>query len=256
MSESETGSGRIGYAVRDGVATLTLDSPRRRNALTAPMMRALAERLAAAGCDDAVRVVVLSHTGPAFCSGMDLTAAAGSAAADQPVNAFPALLQAIWDCPRPVIARVGGPARAGGIGLLAACDIAVTARSATFAFTEVRLGVVPAVISVPVLARVAAADVRELFLTGATFDGDRAAALRLVNAAVAPEALDAAVAAYAGSLALARPRALAASKALLRPDADFAALLALSAKVFAGAEAQEGIAAFGEKRPPRWAPSS
>ncbi len=247
--------GEVRYAVASGVATLTLDAPARRNALTTAMMHRLVALLEGCGADERCRVVVLSHTGPAFCSGMDLTAASGSTAEQQPVNAFPAVLQAIWACPRPVIARVGGPARAGGIGLLAACDIAVTVPEATFAFTEVRLGVVPAVISLPVRARVAPAAVRELFLTGETFDGRRAAELGLVNTVVEPTGLDAEVARYAGLLGRGGPGALAATKELLRTEVDFGRLLAMSAERFAGAEAAEGMAAYREKRAASWVPA-
>ena len=113
---------------------------------------------------------MLSHTGPVFCSGMDLTTVADLPAERQPINAFPVLLQRIWEFDKPVIARVDGKARAGGIGLIAACDIALASPAADFAFTEVRLGLVPAVISVPLLPRMANRALLELCLTGETFD--------------------------------------------------------------------------------------
>lgn len=244
-----------------GVATLTLDSPHNRNALSPGLMAELAAGLRAALEDPSVRVVVLSHAGRVFCSGMDLKATAGAGgAADMPVTAFPDLLAAIWDSPKPVIARVGGPARAGGIGLLAACDIAVAARSATFAFTEVRLGVVPAVISVPVLPRMLPRAAHELFLTGEVFGAERAAAVGLVNVAVKDEALDGEVERYVELLVQGAPGALAATKELLRrapgPSmaADLAAMAALSASWFASAEGREGVAAYAEKRRPAWVP--
>src|ERR687893_2360333 len=130
-----------------GVATLTLDSPANRNALSRAMRSQLRTALSEALADDAVRVVVLDHTGRVFCSGMDLSEAAGGGVADQGVREFPELLEAIWSSPKPVVAVVRGPARAGGVGLLAACDVVVAGGSATFAFSEVRLGIVPAVIS-------------------------------------------------------------------------------------------------------------
>ncbi len=256
MSHEERKSGQPGdgirYDVSGKVVTITLARPDKRNALNAPMMQRLVEALTVVETDASIRVVVISHEGSAFCSGMDLAAAAGASAGAQPVNLLPLVLESIARCSRPVIARVGGPARAGGIGLLAACDIAVAARGATFAFTEVRLGVVPAVISVPVLARVPAADARELFLTGASFDADRAAELRLVNVAVDSADLDATVAAYAERLTLGGPEALRATKEMLYRDAGYAKLLDVSAEQFATSEAQEGIAAFREKRPPSW----
>lgn len=248
-------------ATAGGVATLTLDSPHNRNALSKALMAQLSAALAAAQSDDAVRVVVLDHAGPVFCSGMDLTESRGVAPAEQGVNALPALLTSLWDSPKPVVARVGGPARAGGIGLIAACDLAVAVRTATFAFSEVRLGVVPAVISVTVLPRLAPRAAHELFLTGEVFDGDRAAAIGLVNAAVEPADLDTAVRRYLDALVQGGPGALAATKAMLRRPRtamadDFAAMLALSAEHFAGREGQEGIAAFAAKRPARWVPTA
>ena len=139
--------------VSRGVATLTLDSPANRNALSRAMRSQLRTALTEALADDAVRVVVLDHTGRVFCSGMDLSEAAGGGAQDQGVREFPDLLEAIWSSPKPVVAVVRGPARAGGVGLLAACDVVVAGASATFAFSEVRLGIVPAVISAVVLPR-------------------------------------------------------------------------------------------------------
>jgi methylglutaconyl-CoA hydratase len=244
--------------VADGVATITLDSPRNRNALSAQVRRELAQHLDAAAADPAVRVIVLTHTGPVFCSGMDLRESRGSAADAQGVHEFPRILTTIRTSPTPVVARLAGPARAGGIGLVAACDLAVAADTATFAFTEVRIGVVPAIIAVTVLPRLLPHAGRELFLTGETVDAARAAAVGLVNAAVPVDRLDDEVARYVGMLRRGAPGALAATKALLqRPpggdlDVAFAAMQELSAHHFASAEGQEGMAAFAEKRPPRW----
>ena len=156
--------------VRDTVATLTLDAPERRNALSAELLAELDQRLDEAAADEGVRCLVLSHTGPAFCSGMDLTTVTDLPAERQPINAFPVLLQRIWEFDKPVIARVDGKARAGGIGLIAACDIALASPAADFAFTEVRLGLVPAVISVQLLPRMTNRALEELCLTGETFD--------------------------------------------------------------------------------------
>lgn len=250
------------YAVDAGVARLTMDAPDTRNALSADLLRTLRHRLSEAVDDTGVRVVVLAHTGPVFCSGMDLRATVDAAPAEQPVVAFPALLDAVWSCPKPVVARVGGKARAGGVGLVAACDIAVAARDTNFAFTEVRLGVVPAVISATVLPRLLPRAAHELFLTGETFDAERAVAVGLVNQAVDVADLDAEVDRYARMLARGAPGALAATKRLLRRDRsgpladDLARMGELSARAFAGAEGQEGIAAFRAKRPPSWAPDA
>lgn len=244
-------------AVADGVATVTLDSPRNRNALSAQLRRELQHHLDAAVADPAVRVIVLGHTGPVFCSGMDLRESRGAAADAQGVAEFPAILRTILTAPKPVVARVAGPARAGGIGLVAACDVAVAVDTATFAFTEVRIGVVPAVIAVAVLPRLLPRAAHELFLTGESFDAGRAQAIGLVNAAVPADRLDAEVARYVELLRLGAPGALAATKALMQRsglDSAFAAMQQLSARHFASAEGQEGMAAFAEKRPPTWAP--
>jgi methylglutaconyl-CoA hydratase len=244
--------------VADGVAAITLDSPRNRNALSTQLRRELQGHLDAAIADPAVRVIVLTHTGRVFCSGMDLRESRGAAA--DVWGEFPRILRTIRTSPTPVVARVAGPARAGGLGLIAACDLAVAADTATFAFTEVRIGVVPAIIAVTVLPRLLPHTARELFLTGETVDAPRAAAVGLINAAVPAERLDAEVARYVGLLRLGAPGALAATKELLaHPPGDdldvaFAAMQELSARHFASAEGQEGMAAFAEKRPPAWVP--
>lgn len=247
--------------VDGGTATVTLDSPANRNALSRQVRAELRGHLETALADDAVRVVVLSHTGRVFCSGMDLKEAQGGDASQQGVQEFPALLELLWTAPKPCLARLAGPARAGGVGLVAACDLAVAADTATFAFSEVRLGVVPAVISVPVLPRLQARAAHELFLTGEVFDAARAVEIGLLNRAVPADALDAEVARYAGMLALGGPDALAATKRLLTAGtadgfADaLAAASVLSARHFASDEGQEGIAALLGKRPARWVPA-
>jgi len=193
---------------------------------------------------------------------MDLKESRGAGAQQQGVNDFPAILERIWASPKPVVARVGGPARAGGVGLVAACDIAVVAEEATFAFSEVRIGVVPAVISVTVLPRLLPRAAHELFLTGETFDGDRAVQIGLANSAVPAFDLDAEVARHVEMLKLGAPGALAATKEMLRRErpaalaAQFAEMQELSAGFFAGEEGQEGMRAFAEKRKPAWAQSS
>ena len=247
-----------------GVATLTLDSPANRNALSRRLMTQLMDALAAAAADEAVRVVVLSHTGPVFCSGADLkeTAEAYDDPARLPAAMLGDLLAAVWECPKPVVARVGGSARAGGLGLIAAADLAVCTQEATFAFSEVRIGVVPAIISAPVLRRLTPRPAAELLLTGEVFDGRRAAEIGLVTAAVPAAGLDAAVAARTRALVHGGPIALAATKALLHRTArptlreELAELSALSLEYFGSAEGREGVAAFREKRPARWVPTA
>ncbi|MGH3611090.1 MAG: enoyl-CoA hydratase-related protein [Pseudonocardia sp.] len=244
--------------ITTGVATITLDSPTNRNALSAQLRRELIAHLDTALVDDAVRVVVLTHTGPVFCAGMDLKESRGAGAQAQGVAELPRILETLWTSGKPVIARLGGPARAGGVGIVAACDIAVAAVDATFAFSEVRIGVVPAVISVTVLPRLAPRAAHELFLTGETFDAHRGARIGLLNSAVPADELDAEVARYVEMLRLGAPGALAATKQMLRDGrplalgAQFAEMLELSARHFAGEEGQEGMRAFAEKRPPAW----
>ncbi|GAA5139740.1 enoyl-CoA hydratase-related protein [Pseudonocardia adelaidensis] len=245
--------------VAAGVATITLDSPANRNALSAQLRRELSAHLQGAIDDAAARVIVLNHTGRVFCSGMDLKESRDAGTGDQGVNELPAILERIWTSPKPVVARVAGPARAGGVGLVAACDIAVVADDATFAFSEVRIGVVPAVISVVVLPRLLPRAAHELFLTGETFDGPRAVRIGLVNSSVPAFDLDAEVARYVEMLRLGAPGALAAAKEMLRRErpaalgAQFTEMQELSARFFAGAEGQEGMRAFAEKRKPVWA---
>jgi len=206
-------------------------------------------------------VVVLSHTGPAFCSGADLKETAAAYASGRvPVAMLADVLAKVWEFPKPVVARVGGAARAGGLGLIAAADIAICAEDATFAFTEVRLGVVPAVISATVLPRLQPRAAVELFLTGDTFDGRRAAQVGLVTAAAPAASLDATVAAYCAALVRGAPRALAGTKGLLHRRSaatvreDLAELSALSVDYFLSEEGREGVQAFREKRDPWWVP--
>ncbi|EWC60129.1 Methylglutaconyl-CoA hydratase [Actinokineospora spheciospongiae] len=250
----------VHYDVSAGIARITLDSPHNRNALSARLRADLRTHLSTAIADDAVRVIVLDHTGPVFCSGMDLKEAGGASSSAQGVQEFPAILEQIWTSPKPVVARLAGPARAGGVGIVAAADIAIASDSATFAFTEVRIGVVPAVISVTVLPRLLPRAAHELFLTGETFDAPRAVRIGLLNSAVPLTTLDDEVDRYTTMLSLGGPKALAATKDLLRRtpadtmSADFAEMLSLSAGFFAGEEGQEGITAFTQKRKANWVP--
>jgi methylglutaconyl-CoA hydratase len=243
----------VHLVVQSGIATVTLDSPANRNALSTQLQAELHDALEHSAGDDSVRVVVLDHTGPVFCAGMDLTGPRDA------VNKFPGILERIWTHPKPVVAKLAGPARAGGVGIVAAADIAVAAHDVTFAFTEVRLGVVPAVISVTVLARLSPHAAHELLLTGETFGASRAVAVGLLNSAVPAEQLDAEVDRYTGMLVKGGPEALALTKQLLRAPTmsqNYAAMLELSAARFASAEGREGIRAFAEKRPASWVPPS
>jgi len=247
---------RVGSGAQAAVATLTLDSPHNRNALSVRLIGELRSALQIALDNPAVRVIVLTHHGPAFCSGADLAEAADRSTAAALPASLPALLQALWDSPKPTVARVAGPARAGGIGLLGACDIVVCSADATYAFPEVRLGLVPAVISATVLPKLQRSAVHELFLTGGTFDAQRAVQIGLATTAVPRAELDAQAQHYVDMLLRGGPGALAATKALLRRQhprlGDLAELSELSAHHFTGDEGQEGLAALAANRDPSW----
>lgn len=253
----------VRYDVSGGVATITLDSPHNRNALSTKLMVQLQDRLAAALDDRGARVLVLTGTGTVFCAGADLKEqrernASGTTRTGGGYNALPAILTTLWESPKPAVGRINGAARAGGVGLVSACDIAVAPTSATFAFTEVRLGLVPAVISVTVLPRLTPRAGLELLLTGETFDATRAAEVGLINRAVDPAALDEEVERYTDMLRRGGPEALERTKAVVRarpalPMARaFEQMLELSLDRFASQEAAEGMRAFAEKRSPEW----
>ncbi|MGY1829372.1 enoyl-CoA hydratase-related protein [Geodermatophilus sp. SYSU D01180] len=247
----------VTVARRGPAAVVTLDSPPNRNALSRVLLEQLHAALREALADDAVRVLVLTGAGPVFCSGADLREQRAGGGPG-PVG-LPEVLTLLMEGPKPVVARVNGAARAGGLGLIAACDLAVGLAGATFGFSEVRIGVAPALIAVPCLRRMDPRAARELFLTGEPFHGARAREAGLLDRAVAEGELDATVDALVAQLALGAPEALAVTKRLLRelPGAglqeDLDRMAALSAERFGSAEAREGITALLEKRRPSWA---
>jgi methylglutaconyl-CoA hydratase len=239
---------------RGPVCTLTLDSPHNRNALSAQLLDELADGLAEAAADEAVRVVILTATGTVFCSGADLSERGASA-----TSRLPDILSTLRAMPKPVMARVAGHARAGGMGLIATADLAVATAGCTFAFSEVKVGVAPAMILVPALRIADPRFLRRATLTGEQFAAEAAAAAGLLTEVVDDdEALDEWVGQAVTAVLKAAPGAVAATKALL---ADLPALSwveglaeaqARSAALFAGAEAVEGMDAFLQKRPPSW----
>lgn len=258
-----TADSPVRYSVSGGVATITLDRPEQKNRLDAAGMAALLAHLQAAAADESVRVVVLTGTGSTFCAGADLSSAV-AADADAFTGSGPqalvAVLEAMLDHPKPIVGRVQGHVAGGGNGLVAACDIAVADAGARFAFSEVRVGVAPAVISVVCLRRMHLSDGYELLLTGERVDAERVRQAGLVARVAEPEALDATVQAYVDALLLGGPQALTRTKELLRrvPSMDrteaFAWTAELSAALFTSEEAREGMTAFLTKRPPAWAP--
>ncbi|MFB7227962.1 enoyl-CoA hydratase family protein [Streptomyces fimicarius] len=232
-----------------GIATLTLDSPANRNALSAALVGELRDALAECAGDDTVRAVLLAHTGSTFCAGADLKAPPDP-------EAFVGLMREIVALPKPVVARVTGHVRAGGLGLLAACDIAVAGEASSFALTESRLGLAPAVISLTLLPRLDRTAAHRYYLTGERFDAAEAARISLVT--VAAEDVDKALVPILDGLRRASPQGLAASKELvtatvLRSFDQYAEdLIARSAALFASDEAREGMTAFLERRDPAW----
>lgn len=240
---------RIGRTRARAVDTLSLDSTGTRNALSAALVTELAEALTDCGEDPDVRAVVLTHTGTTFCAGADLR--------DPPdPDALVALVRQIVELPKPVVARVTGHVRAGGLGLLAACDIAVASADATFAFTEVRIGVAPAVISLPVIPRTDPRALARYYLTGERLGPAEAVRLGLLT--VAADDVDDALAPVLDGLRRSCPQALAETKRLLTArvletfDRDAADLTALSARLFSSPQAREGMTAFLERRDAAW----
>lgn len=248
----------VHYGETGGFATITLDSPHNRNALSVQLLDELTESLTRAE-DPAVRAIVLTHSGNTFCSGADLSSPAG-ADPQQVMKAttgkLAALLRTLVAHPKPVVAKVTGHVRGGGLGLLAACDIAVAGPAATFALTEVRVGVAAAVISLTVLPRLHPRAASRYLLTGEKFGTEAAAAIGLITIATSDPA--ATVTGILSQFAQASPQGLAESKAILardlleRFDRDAAEMAELSARLFTSAEAREGITAFLQRRPASW----
>lgn len=256
----------VKVAVENGVASVTLNRPAVHNAFDDALIARLTEALREVGDDPGVRVVVLRGAGKSFSAGADLNWMQRMADYSRTQNLADAmglaqLLHTLDTLPRPTIAAVHGAAFGGGVGLVAACDIAVAAETAAFSLSEVRLGLIPAVISPYVVAAIGARQARRYFLTAERFDAGEAWRVGLVHEVTMPEALEARVAAIAAELLRGGPGALGAAKNLVaavsaRPVDT--ALMADTARriadIRAGEEAREGVGAFLEKRKPRWFP--
>lgn len=246
----------VHLGVEGGVATITLDSPPNRNALSARLVSDLLAHLLAASLNQAVRAVVLNHTGSTFCAGADLAESAGEGGPSKGTQRLVDLLRSILELPKPVVAVVDGNVRAGGLGLLGACDMVMASDRSSFAFTEARLGLAPAVISLTVLPRLDQRSAGRYFLTGERFDAAEAARIGLITEASSD--VVSATDDILRDLLMGSPQGLAVSKRLnteaLLADFDHNAirLAAQSAQLFSSEDAQEGIASFLEKRPPRW----
>ncbi|MGH3743972.1 MAG: enoyl-CoA hydratase/isomerase family protein [Mycobacteriales bacterium] len=246
------------YETAAGVATITLDQPERRNSLGTELLDSLGDHLQQALAADDVRVIVLTNTGPAFCAGADLKRGSGD---PTPRYGLVEILETLLDSPKPVVGKVAGDCLGGGVGLAAACDLSIVADTARFGFTEVRLGVAPAIISVVCLPKMRRGDALELFLSGERITAGRAAEVGLVTRAVPAEQLDTAVADVVSKITAGGPRALAACKRLVTevPHLDrqsgFVMTDSLSRELFASDEAAAGIAAFRNKTAAPWVPA-
>lgn len=243
----------------DGVLTVTLADEDNRNALSSRLTTELTEALDDADADPEVRVVVLTNRGRVFCAGADLSerSSGGSGSSSRPVDPT-RLFGRFRESPKPYVGRIAGHCVAGGMGLAAAMDISIAIEEAKFGFTEVRIGVAPAIISVVCLPKIRPADAREAFLRGNRFLAPEAARMGLINAAVPVEELDAAVDAAVADLKAGGPEAIAAAKQLMARvpgmpiDEAFRWAGELSASLFRGEEAAEGMRAYLDKRPPSW----
>ena len=247
------------YEVRGDAAWITLNQPERRNALSEELVAGLRAHLAAALDDVRARAIVLTGAGAAFCAGADLKSGGLSGSDPAAEHPFVGVLKTIWNAPKPVIGRINGHAFGGGLGLTAACDLTLAADTATFAFSEVRVGVIPAIISVLCIPKLGVQNAMWLFLTGERITAARAAEVGLVHRAVPAAELDRGVDEVIGMVRLGGPNALREAKRLVRRvptlslDEGFRETTATSLAMFASDEAAEGMGAFVQKRKPRWA---
>jgi methylglutaconyl-CoA hydratase len=276
MADSASGAPVL-YDVRKHAAWITLNTPHNHNALSLELCTALDDAVARALSDPGVRTLVLTGVGKTFCAGADLKSGGGGAArggdavrgggaarggggSDARRSRFVSSIEKLWNAPKPVVGRFQGNAFGGGLGLMAACDIGIAVDGCRYAFTEVRLGLMPAIISVFVLRKMSLADATPYFLTGDRFTAAQAQAMRLVQRVVPEAELDAAVERVLDSLREGGPLALQECKQLLRriPLLSVSDGLEFAEKrigeLFASAEGQEGMAAFAAKRKPNWVP--
>ncbi len=249
----------VNVETRRGVMTATLADVENRNALGAALVKGLRDALAAANADPAVRALVVTNEGSTFCAGANLKERSGASGRISGSGGLAELFAEIQASPTPVVGRIAGHVMGGGNGLAAALDIAIAADDVKFGFTEVRLGVAPAIISVVCLPKMRPGEAMEAFLRGHRFPASRAAELGLISRAVPPAQLDAAVEEVLADLRKGGPRALGFAKRLVyevprmsQPDA-FAWATRLSGELFAGEEAAEGMKAFLGKRAASWA---
>lgn len=252
---SETPDEVVHATTHNGICTITLDAPHNRNALSRQLVGEFGAALDTAIADDAVRAIVLTHTGGTFCAGADLSEASDDSKKAAPVS-LPDIMRRIIEAPKPVIARLDGHVRAGGTGIVGACDIVISSDKGTFAFSESLLGLAPAVISLTTIPRMTSRATNRYFLTGEVFDAITAERIGLIT--VAADDLDAELNALTAQLRKASPQGLRESKKLQSAqmlagfDENADKLTELSMNLFATEEAHEGMRSFLERRPARW----
>jgi methylglutaconyl-CoA hydratase len=247
----------------DAITTVTLARPKLHNALNATMIAELRDCFTALAHDPTTRVVVLTGAGASFCSGGDLTWMQSSLDWSREQNTADAealadMFEAAWDLSKPLVGRINGAAIGGGVGLVACCDIALAADTAHFGFSEVKLGLLPAIIAQYAVPKIGISQARALFVSGARFTAERAFEIGLVHGVVGAEELDATVASLCRQLLSNGPEATSAAKRLVDAiwtlDRDTARRYVIEAITAArtSAEGQEGMRAFLEKRKPSW----
>ena len=256
--EGVLGSEATLYEVRQGAAWITLNRPENRNALSAPLVNEVYDHLQSANDDPLVRCIVLTGTGPAFCAGADLKRPPGQSSDGSRAVPYPDLLKRIMESPKPVIAAVNGAAFAGGLGLVGAADIVITADEVLYSFSEVRIGVIPAIIAVVCIPKLGQHHAMRLFVTGERFTGRRAVEMGFAHRAVSLDQLRNAVQEEVDMICLGGPIAVVECKKLARRvpqlsvDEGMAEMAVWSKRMFGTPEAAEGMAAFREKRKPLW----
>ena len=248
------------YDVTKGAAWITLNRPENRNALSAVLVSELYEHLGAANDDPDVRCIVITGTDPAFCAGADLKSPPGGSIEGRRSVPYPDVLTRIQDSDKPVIAAVNGAAFAGGLGLVGAADIVVAREDVQFSFSEVRIGVIPAVISVVCIPKLGTHHAMKLFLTGERFTGAQAVEMGFAHRAVLSDQLRAAVQEEIDMINQGGPNAVVECKKLVRAVPNwnrteaFEKTAAWSGRMFRSDEGAEGMAAFREKRKASWIP--
>jgi methylglutaconyl-CoA hydratase len=243
------------YEVQGEAAWITLNRPENRNALSQILVTELDAHLRAAVADPNVRCIVITGNGPAFCAGADLK----NQGLPRSGPSFPEVLQFIIDSPKPVIAAVNGAAFAGGLGIVGASDIVIAAEDAPMSFSEVRIGVIPAIIAVVCVPKLGTHQAMKLFITGERFTGAQAVGLGLAHRSVKKDELRAAAQAEIDAICLGAPIAVTECKKLVRRAAEprpvaeaFREMEEWSRRMFASPDGQEGMASFREKRKPKW----